>query len=43
MVVAKLGLAKAIAVGLVPTIPGGIVKIVAAALICLKVRDHMKL
>ena len=43
MVVAKLNLAKAIAVGLLPTIPGGIVKIVAAALICLKVRDHMKL
>lgn len=43
MVVAKLDLAKAIAMGLLPTIPGGILKIVAAALICLKVRDHMKL
>jgi biotin transport system substrate-specific component len=43
MIVAKLGLAKAVAVGLAPTIPGGIVKIVVAALICLKVRDYLKL
>lgn len=43
MVVAKLNLVKAIAVGLTPTVPGGILKIVVAALICLKVRDHMKL
>ena len=43
MVVAKLDLAKAIAIGLAPTIPGGVIKIVAAALVCLKVRDHIKL
>jgi biotin transporter BioY len=43
MVVAKLNLVKAIAVGLTPTVPGGVLKIVVAALICLKVRDHMKL
>ncbi len=43
MVVAKLNLAKAIALGLAPTVPGGILKIVVAALICLKVRNQMKL
>ena len=43
MVVAKLTLAKALAVGLLPTIPGGILKIVMAAMICLKVREHIKL
>jgi len=43
MVVAKLTLAKALAVGLIPTIPGGILKIVMAAMICIKVREHVKL
>ena len=43
MVVAKLTLAKALAVGLLPIIPGGILKIVMAAMICLKVREHIKL
>ena len=43
MFVAKLTLAKALAVGLIPTIPGGILKLVAAAFICLKVRGHIKL
>ena len=42
MVVAKLSLAKAVAVGLLPPLPGDIVKIVAAALICRKVRDRFR-
>jgi biotin transport system substrate-specific component len=41
MVVAKLGLAKALAVGLLPPLPGDLVKIVAAALICRKVRERI--
>jgi biotin transport system substrate-specific component len=43
MVVAKLDLAKAIAVGLLPPLPGDILKIIAAALICRKVREHIRL
>jgi biotin transport system substrate-specific component len=43
MVVAKLTLARAVAVGLLPTIPGGILKILGAAFICLKVREHIRL
>ncbi|MDI9569596.1 MAG: biotin transporter BioY [Pseudomonadota bacterium] len=42
-VVAKLNLTKALAIGLLPTIPGGMLKIVMAALVCLKVREHVKL
>lgn len=40
-VVAKLGLAKAVAVGLLPPLPGDLVKIVVAALICRKVRHRL--
>ena len=43
MVVAKLDLARAIVVGLLPPLPGDIVKIVVAALICRKVREHIRL
>ena len=43
MVVAKLDLARAVAVGLLPPLPGDILKIVVAALICRKVRDHIRL
>ncbi len=43
MFVAKLDLAGAIAVGLLPPLPGDILKIVVAALICRKVREHIRL
>ncbi len=43
MITAKLTLLKAIAIGLTPTIPGGVLKLAAAALICLKLREHIKL
>jgi biotin transport system substrate-specific component len=39
MIVAKLDLAKAIAIGLLPPLPGDLAKIVAAALICRKLRE----
>ena len=42
MVVAQLSLAKAVAVGLLPTLPGALVKVVAAALICRKVGDRLR-
>ena len=42
MLVAKLSLAKAVAVGLLPPLPGDIAKIVVAALICRKVRDRFR-
>jgi len=42
MVVAKLSLAKAVAAGLLQPLPGDIVKIVVAALICRKVRDRFR-
>jgi biotin transport system substrate-specific component len=38
MIVAKLSLTKALAVGLLPPLPGDIAKIIVAALICRKVR-----
>jgi len=41
MLVAKLSLAKAIAVGLLPPLPGDLAKIVIASLICRKVRDRI--
>lgn len=40
--VAKLSLTKALAVGVVPFLVGDVLKIIAAAGICLKVRDHLK-
>jgi biotin transporter BioY len=43
MVVAKLDYDKAIAVGLLPPLPGDILKIIIAALITLKIRDHLRL
>lgn len=43
MVVAKLDYDKAIAVGLLPPLPGAILKIILAALITLKIRDHLRL
>lgn len=42
-VVAKLSLAKAGAVGVIPFLPGDALKIIAAAAIALKVRDRIKL
>lgn len=42
MIVAKLDYDKAIAVGLVPPLPGDILKIILAALITLKIRDHIR-
>ena len=42
MAVANLDLGRAVAVGLVPTIPGGVVKIVLAALVVKKVRGYFK-
>lgn len=41
MVVAKLGFVKAVAVGLLPPLPGDLVKVVVAALICRRVRHRL--
>jgi len=41
MAVAKLSLTKAVAVGLLPPLPGDLVKIAVAALICRKVRGRL--
>jgi biotin transport system substrate-specific component len=41
MIVAKLSLTKALAVGLLPPLPGDIAKIIVAALICRKVRGRI--
>jgi biotin transport system substrate-specific component len=43
MFVAKLSLGKAVAVGVIPTVPGGIAKILAAAFVALKLRDKIGL
>jgi biotin transport system substrate-specific component len=43
MIVAKLDFHKAIAIGLLPPLPGDILKIIIAALITLKIRDHLRL
>ena len=43
MVVAKLSLGKAFAVGVIPTLPGGIVKIVAAAYVAGKLKGKIRL
>jgi biotin transport system substrate-specific component len=43
MFVAKLSLGKAVAVGVIPTLPGGIVKILAAAFVALKLRDKIRM
>ena len=43
MFVAKLSLGKAVAVGVIPTLPGGIAKILAAAFVALKLRDKIRL
>jgi biotin transport system substrate-specific component len=43
MVVAKLDFDKAIAVGLLPPLPGDILKIIIAALITPRLRDHFRL
>lgn len=43
MVVAKLSLSKALAVGVLPPLPGDVAKMIVAALICLKIRGHLKL
>jgi len=42
MMVAQLSLQKAVAVGVLPPLPGDIIKVAAAALITLKVRDKIK-
>ena len=41
MLVAKLGFIKAISVGLLPPLPGEIIKIVVAAFICRKIRGRI--
>lgn len=43
IVVAKLSYEKAIAVGLLPPLPGDIMKIIIAAIIALKIRNYLKL
>jgi biotin transport system substrate-specific component len=43
MMVAQLSLKKALLVGVLPPLPGDIIKIAAAALITLKLRDRIKL
>jgi len=43
MAVAKLDLSKALAVGVLPPLPGDILKIVIAALVVPKIRDHLRL
>ncbi|MHB9097988.1 MAG: biotin transporter BioY [Syntrophales bacterium] len=43
MLVAKLSLGKAVAVGVIPTLPGGIIKILAAAFIAGRLREKIKL
>jgi len=43
MLVAKLSLGKAFAVGVIPTLPGGVIKILAAAFIAGKLREKIKL
>ena len=43
MLVAKLSLGKAVAVGVIPTLPGGVIKILAAAFIAGKLREKIKL
>jgi biotin transport system substrate-specific component len=40
--VAKLPLSRALAVGVLPFVPGDVVKILAASLIALKVRDYIR-
>jgi biotin transport system substrate-specific component len=42
MVVANLDFDKALAVGLLPPLPGDILKMIIAALITLKIRDHLR-
>ena len=43
VLVAKISFAKALAIGVLPTLPGGILKIVAAAFVALKVRGKIRL
>ncbi|MHB8907794.1 MAG: biotin transporter BioY [Syntrophales bacterium] len=43
MLVAKLSLGKAVAVGVIPTLPGGVIKILAAAFIAGRLREKIKL
>jgi biotin transport system substrate-specific component len=43
MMVAQLSLKKALLVGVLPPLPGDIIKIAAAAFITLKIRDRIKL
>lgn len=43
MIVAKLELGKALAIGLIPPLPGDILKIIVAALIVPKIRKQMRL
>lgn len=41
MIVAKLDLVKAVAVGLLPPLPGDIIKIVVASFVCQKIRPRI--
>jgi biotin transport system substrate-specific component len=41
MLVAKLSLGKALAVGVIPTLPGGVIKILAAAFVAVKLKDKI--
>jgi len=40
-VVARLSLTKALAVGILPFLPGDVIKIVLAAIVALKLREHL--
>jgi biotin transport system substrate-specific component len=42
MLVARLTLAQAVAVGLLPSLPGDLAKILIAGLICRKIREHIQ-
>jgi biotin transport system substrate-specific component len=42
MFVAELSLGKAFAAGVIPTLPGGMVKIIAAAFMAVKLKDKVR-
>jgi biotin transporter BioY len=43
MLVAKFSFGKAVAIGVIPTLPGGVIKILAAAFIAGRLREKIKL
>jgi biotin transport system substrate-specific component len=42
MFVAKLSLGKALTIGVIPTLPGGVIKILAAAFVAAKLKDKIR-